>query len=296
VLVSVALLGFLVTREGRDDARYAAMNPIRDTGLRDRLLAGSLPPDEALRVSTTGSALAAETLYLPPGIVLKAMALGYPQALADLILVRAHSYFLTHFFADRIFAWLDSYYDAVVGLDPDNPRVYQWFGYVAKLGQGLDDDVVRHADRFLEDGLARFPRDSRLHMDLGFNLNFDYKGADDADKAAARLKARDHFTVAAGLPGSSIDPNFLADLYRHDREDGLAAAYALQKYYEATDDQREQLLRRISLLSEELAKGIRDEETRWHAEMPFLDPTLFSLVGGKMPGGLAAAVVRAVRE
>jgi len=78
--------------------------------------------------------------------------------------------------------------------------------------------------------------------------------------------------------------------------DRLAEAYALQKYYEATDDQREQLLRRISLLSEELAKGIRDEETRWHAEMPFLDPTLFSLVGGKMPGGLAAAVVRAVRE
>lgn len=295
-LVLLAVLGFLMTRAGTVDVKYAAMNPIRDTAVRDRIVAGSMSHDEALVHLTRGSETAAETLYVPPTILLKALSLGYRTALADLLFVRAHSYFLTHFFADRIFTWLDNYYEAIVGLDPDNPKVYLWAGQVVKYGQHIDDRTVRRANTFLEQGIERFPEDWRLHMDLGFNLYFEFKGANEAEKALARLRARDHFAIAAGLPGAPIDPNFVAELFERGHEEGLAIAYALQKYYEATDDQRKQLVRRIGTISQVLAEGIQGEERRWKSGFPFIPVALFSLVGDPLRSGPRPEVMAVVQE
>jgi len=224
------------------------------------------------------------------------MSLGRQTALADLLFVRAHAYFLSHFFTDRIFAWLDPFYDAIVGLDPDNPAIYLWAARVVKFGQIIDDGVVRRADAYLEQGIARFPEDWRLHLDLGFNLYFEYRGRDEAERAAARLRARDHFGIAAGLPGAQMDANFVAEVFERDREEGLAASYALQKYYESSDEQRTQLARRVSAISQELAAGLKREEARWKAELPFLPISLFSLTGGRLRGNVSPALVAAVAE
>lgn len=289
--LAVAAFGFLLARAGAVDLRYAAMNPLPDAPTRDAVLAGTLAPDEASRHLALGSAVAAETLYLPPIQVLRALSLGWQTALADLLFVRAQAYFLSHFFVDRQFEWLDLYVDTIVALDPDNPRVYQWAGQVVKLGQNVDDGVIRHSNRFLEAGVQRFPRDWRLHLDLGFNLNFELVGKDDAEKAAARLEARDHFAAAAAIPGAPVDPNFIASLFEKGHEEELAMSYALQKYYESTGEQRSQLLRRIGAISGALADGIKDEETRWRQEYPFLPVALFALMhdrghaGTKAPAG-----------
>ncbi|NOZ02222.1 MAG: hypothetical protein GXP54_10075 [Deltaproteobacteria bacterium] len=295
-LLAVAALGFFVSRGGLVDLKYAAMNPITDTHVRDRIAAGTMSPEEERTHLTRGSETAAETLYVPPVVVLKFLSMGFNTAFADVLFVRAHSYFLSHFFADRIFKWLDKYYEAIVGLDPDNPRVYLWAAQVVKYGQTIDDDTVRRADSFLEQGLKHFPEDWRLHMDLGFNLYFEFKGSTDAERSEARLKARDHFAIAAGLPGAPIDPNFVAELFERGHEEGMAIAYALQKYYEATDDQRKQLMRRISAISQVLAEGIQDEEKRWKAEFPFIPITLFSLVGDRLKSTPPPDILAAVRE
>ena len=296
LLVAVAVVGAGITRAAGVELKYAALNPIRDAA-QWHMLSGAPMDSEAVRpLLAGGSALAAETLYLPPHIVLRALSLGRQSALADVFFVRAHSYFLTHFFADRRFAWLDAYVDAVVALDPDNPRVYLWAAQVVKLGQDVNDAVVLHSNAFLEAGLVRFPRDWRMHMELGFNWRFEYRGANDADHAASQLKARDHFATAAGLPGAEIDPNVVAGLFDGDNENHLAVAYALQKYYEASPEQRDQLLRRVGALSHEIADGVRDEEVRWKRELPFAPVTLFSLVGDIELKGLSPTVLRAVAE
>lgn len=276
--VVVAAAGFVLSRAGLADLKFAAMNPIRDRGVLQRIQSGSQSLEEARHYLTRGSETAAETLYLPPVSVLKVLSLSHRSALADLLFVRAHAYFLSHFFADRIFAWLDHYYRAVVGLDPDNPKVYLWAGQVVKYGQHIDDATIRRANAFLEEGLRRFPEDWRLHMDLGFNLYFEFQGAEEAERAAARLKARDHFAKAAGLPGSPIDPNFIAEIFERGNEENLAIAYALERYYGATEEQRKQLLRRVSILSDAMASQIQSEEALFRRDLPFIPIALFSLL------------------
>ncbi len=297
--LAVAGIGFWLSRVGLVDLKYAAMNPIRDRAVLGRVASGTQSIAEARQYLTRGSETAAETLYLPPNAVLKALALGHRTALADLLFVRAHAYFLSHFFTDRIFAWLDHYYRAIVGLDPDNPKVYLWAAQVVKYGQHIDDATIRRSNAFLEAGLQRFPDDWRLHMDLGFNLYFEFRGADEAERSQARLRARDHFAKAAGLPGSPMDPNFIAELFERGNEEGLAIAYALQRYYDATEEQRKQLLRRISVLSEVMAAQVRAEEERFRREFPFIPPALFSLVRERPPAPpspVVLGVIRGVRD
>jgi len=282
-LATLAFLGLVaggvfVTRTARVSLKYAALNPVRDRALWQRICDGTASSAEFDASRALGSALAAETLYLPPPAVLRFLSLGHPAAVADVLFVRAHAYFLSHFFADRRFDWLDEYMASITALDPDNPRLYQWAAQVLRQGQVINDEVLSQANAFLEAGLQRFPNDWRLHMDLGFNLYFEMAGRDDAEKAANRLKARDHFATAAGLPGSPIDPNFVAELFEHKDQGGLAITYALQKYYESNSEQRAQLLRRIGALSEVLAKGLKDEEARWRANWAFVPVSLFSLL------------------
>jgi hypothetical protein len=278
LFLAIAAFGFLMTRAATVELKYSALNPIRDPAVLERLITSPNPMQDERDLLTLGSPLAAETLYLPPTMVLRFMSLGHEVPWADLLFLRAHAYFLSHFFADRSFEWLDEYYRAVKGLDPDNPRLYLWAAQVLKLGQHINEDVINRSNRYLEEGIERFPRDWRLHMELGFNLYFELQGRDDAPRAADQLRARDHFAIAAGLPGAPIDPNFVAEIFSGDESGDLAIAYALQKYYEATEDQRKQLLRRIGVLSQALADGVRDEERRWRARYAFLPITLFALI------------------
>lgn len=296
LLVFLAAAGFLLSRMGLTDLKFAAMNPIRDRELLARIASGTESLEEARLYLTRGSETAAETLYIPPLAVLKVLALAHRTALADLLFVRAHAYFLSHFFTDRIFAWLDHYYQAIVGLDPDNPKIYLWAAQVVKYGQHIDDHTILRSNRFLEQGLKRFPDDWRLHMDLGFNLYFEFKGENEAERSAAKLQARDHFAKAASLPGSPMDPNFIAELFERGNQEGLALAYALERYYNATENQRKQLLRRISMISDVLALQIKAEEQRYRSEFPFLTVPLYSLLGAQTFGPLAPTVWDALRK
>jgi hypothetical protein len=288
--LALAAAGFLGTRAGLVAVRYASMNPVRDPVLWQRIGEGTATKEEWANHRALGSSLAAETLYLPPPVVLGVISLGNPSAVADLLFVRAHAYFLSHFFGDRRFEWLDAYVDTITALDPDNPRVYLWAAQVVKLGQSVDREVIEHSNRFLQAGLQRFPRDWRLHMDLGYNLNFELTGLSEEEKALSRLKARDHFVIAAGIPGAPIDPNFVAEIFENQGRGTLGITLALQKYYEATPEQRTLLLRRIRHLSKALAEGLEQEEQRRRERWPFLPTPLFSLIDdqGRMAERLRA--------
>jgi hypothetical protein len=285
VFLGIAATAFFLTRVARLDVRYAAERPIEDRAVLDRLSGPEAREDAVSEGLIRRSDSEAETLYLPPIPVLKLLSLGHPWALSDLVFVRAHSYVLGHFFSDRVFPWLDAYCEAMVGLDPDNPKIYLWAAQVQKFGQKIDDDVIRRANRFLSAGIERFPRDWRLHEELGFNLYFEFQGESPAEKAEAKARGAEHFTVASQLPNSSVDPNLVAVLIQRGREDRVALAYALQKYFEATEDQRVELGRRIATISAEIAAQVQSEEHRWKKEMPFVPISLYSLLDSGKDGG-----------
>ena len=161
-LVLVAAAAFGATHVADVALRYSTMRPLHEIAVpRGDDGAVAFDPERA-RETVGGMDIAAEALYLPPLVVLRVLSLGYQSAWADLLFVRAHAYFLTHFFSDRKFTWLDHYYEAIKGLDPDNPRLYQWAGQVVKFGQHINDGVITRANGYLEEGLQRFPNDWQI--------------------------------------------------------------------------------------------------------------------------------------
>jgi len=277
LLVLVAVFAFMLSRAGLVETKFASHNPITDKKILEKVQSGQVDENERRRYLSKGSDILAETLYIPPPPVLKFLSLSYGTTLADLVLLRAHAYFLSHFFADRRYEWLDNYFNAMVALDPHNPKFYLWASQVVKFGQLIDDETILRSNRFLEQGLEIFPDDFKLHMDIGFNLYFEYKGKDENDKARAKIKAREHFAKAASLPGAPIDPNFVVAIFQSAYEESLGLAYALQKYFDATKEQREEMLRRLKIMSDVLADQVEKEETAYK-KMPYVPLSLFSIL------------------
>ena len=83
----------------------------------------------------------AETTYLPPGPVLRILALGQQSFLADLVYVRAAHYFVEHLVTDSQLPWLDRYLNAIWALDANCKSSYRWGSEVVKFGQRIDRDV-----------------------------------------------------------------------------------------------------------------------------------------------------------
>ena len=54
-----------------------------------------------------------ESLYLPPVPVLRTVSFGRTTFMADLVFLRAISYFAVHFTGDKEFRWLDPLIEAV---------------------------------------------------------------------------------------------------------------------------------------------------------------------------------------
>jgi len=294
LLFLLAVLAFMLSRAGLVEIKYARHNPIRNKEVLERVKSGELDEKERRRYLSKGSEIVAETLYIPPPPVLKFLSLSYGTAVADLVFIRAHAYFLSHFFADRRYEWLDNYFNGMVALDPHNPKFYLWAAQVVKFGQIIDDETIRRSNRFLEQGLEIFPDDFKLHMDLGFNLYFEYKGKDENDKAMAKIKAREHFAKAASLPGAPIDPNFVVAIFQSGYEESLGLAYALQKYFDATKEQREQMLRRLKIMSDVLAEQVEKEE-RAYKQMPYVPLSLFSILFSGTKTDVTKLVLEALR-
>lgn len=281
LIIGIAGIAFLLTRIALIEMSYAKMNYIEDKEEWELIQREGLEKAKDMGKVTLGSENAAEILYIPPVFVLRIISLGYQTALHDLLFVRAHAYFLSHFFSDRLYRWLDEYYNAIVALDPDNPKVYLWSAQVMKYGQIIDDEVVKKSNKFLMQGLERFPDAWPLHLELGFNLYFELRGESEQERAINKMIGREHFAKAASYPESGIDPNFVMELFERTREDRLALSHALERYYDATDEQRREIVKRIGFISKELAEQVKEEESRWKEEFPFIPIGVYSLLGRK---------------
>jgi hypothetical protein len=225
--------------------------------------------------------LEAETSYVPPAGVLRMVSLGHQGFVADLLFVRANQYFVRHLFADRSFAWLETFVDGILALDPMNPRVYEWASQAVKYGQKLDNQMIARSNRYAEKGIERFPDLWRFYFDVGFNLYFEWQTGSQADRDEVRQRALPYFSVAAALPGSKLDPNFLAELYRVQDDVEMALFQAYLHYWEAGEEERKTLMARIQTLgqSAQAQRFARVEET-WKRDFPYLPIGLYELAGG----------------
>ena len=254
----------------------------------------------------------ADAVFLPPNQVLSAMTLGYDAFAADLIFMEANSYFMNHLTHDRQYKWLDNYLAALMGycsdegghrwrlppedcqgqgfawLDgvfPFNPRVYLWASQVVKFGHSLTDEVVDLSVYYGKTGIYYCPDAWELYLDVGFNLYFEYKSRENQE-VRKREALDSYFAVAASLPGSQVDPNFLATMYWNRGEAELAIRQTYLTYYKATQRQRAELRTRLQGFDrEDLAQQYEAEEQAWKSCFPYVpDPLLHTLGRPAIPG------------
>lgn len=122
-----------------------------------------------------------EPVYLPRADYLRPMALGWRNALANVLWFRTISYFGAHYRGDHTYPWLAAMCDLVTDLDPRAMHVYRFAGVILPW----EADQVDAGIALLQKGLRQFPDDWMLHYHLGFHHYF-FKN--DIDTALAHLR------------------------------------------------------------------------------------------------------------
>lgn len=163
----------------------------------------------------------AELVYLPPTRFLRAVSLGYEQALANVLWFRTISYFGRHYQSDRIYPWLASMCNVVTDLDPRAEHVYRFGGVILPWEADRIDDGIA----LLEKGVRNLPDSWQLQYMLGFSYYFfsdDLSAASQALRTASLLPGAPDFvsrlaaSVDAAYRGPRSAVEFLAEVERHD--------------------------------------------------------------------------------
>jgi hypothetical protein len=250
----------------------------------------------------------AETTYMPPNEMVRVLSLGYEPLVSDFVFMSANNYFAGHLSFDRQYQWLHTYVDAIIGycrgpdstklmLPPDeciavdennwiagvfpfNPRVYLWASQVIKFSPLLTDDIIDRSIYYGKTGIHFCPDIWELYFDVGFNLYFEYRSKSPAEKKQLAEQGLDYLSIAALLPGSAVDPNFVSGTLWNKEENERAIQHLYLTYYHATDRQRKELRTRARFYGkQELADLFEASENRWKEQFRYLPANLFHVLG-----------------
>lgn len=222
----------------------------------------------------------AESFFIPPALALEVASLGHTSFFADMLFMRASMYFIHHLFSDRVFEWLDTYMQTILALDADNPRLYEWASQSVKFGQLISNDVLERSNDYARAGIERFPDHWRFYFDIGFNYYMEWQHESEEERERMRKKALPWFSIASSLPGTGLDPNFVAELFLQDNDVEMALFYAYQRYWESSEREREALRARITRFeSEAAARRLSDTEAQWQDRYPYVPIGLFEQLG-----------------
>lgn len=243
-----------------------------------------------------------DVYYLPPDDALLVGSLGYRGALADLIWMKALIYYGEELSHRGNVENLYRYGDAMLALDPDWKRVYHWIASSALYRTGtVTVDDARAAIRYLEVATRRFPDDGELAWDLGANYVFELAPMlkSNSDREAARRKGLDYLEAAAlrnaGPPWLVLQTaRQLQKLGRNEQ----AIRHLEDVYATATDPSvRTQIEEQLAYLrsanyAEALKRTNEEVEAARLKAFPYLDTTLYLLVGPRPPFGGDAWLAR----
>ena len=261
------------------------------------LVVGGLSSLRALRVRSMDHFIDSQRYedlyYLPSPPWLKVLSLGYDEAMADLVWMRALIYYGEEFKEKGAVRHVFHYADALLTLDPDFRRAYRWVGMAALYRpQGSDLEEMKRAADYLELGVRRFPDDGELAWDLGATLTYEILPhvEDPAEKEAIRLRGAEHMIAAARL-GAGPPWVTLSNLSALTKLGKLEqAARHLEEMYLSVQDPvlREEIRRHLIRLRNESAaratgQALEELRSRWQSEHPELPVELYLLISHDPP-------------
>lgn len=228
-----------------------------------------------------------DLLYLPPAQHLGPMSLGYREALADLIWIRAVIFAGDRFGATN-HSWIMEYLEAIHSLSPQFRRPYAWGG-VAFIysGESIDRAMVDRAIALYARGLERFPEDHELLFAAGMLLTRDVQsvaGYSEAERSAAKTEGVALIRKAAAFGAPPLVRELAATLVSEGGADQLAIQFLENQLLQAEDEGLRRLLRRKleaavgEAGSESIERLRRDFEADRAAKAPYVPADLYVLI------------------
>jgi hypothetical protein len=228
-----------------------------------------------------------DVLYLPPPSRLRVMSLGYREAVADLVWIRA-----VIFAGDNIggqnFEWIGRYLEVIFDLAPTFRRPYEWGGVTAVYsGEEIDREMVDRAITLYRRGLAHFPEDHEMLFALGMLLARDVQqveGYDEVERVEAKEEGATLIRRAAAFGAPPLVRQLAATLLDESASDQLAIQYLESQLLVVEDEDYRRLLERKlhRLVGEqglETLERVRTEfEARRQADLPYVSPSLYALI------------------
>lgn len=226
--------------------------------------------------------------YVPPPAQLRWMSLGYREALADLLWVRALVFSGANLGKVDIAA-TDRYVDAIAGLAPRFARVYTWGGITAVYaGSGqVTRDQVDRAIRIYRRGLQEFPERHDILYPFGMLLTHQVgstPGYSEQEKAAYREEGIEMIRLAAAFGADPLVRRYAATLVSEHAGDRLAIQFLESQLAQTEDEKHRRLLRlKLSQLAgQETVEAIERTRTQFFEELkteaPYVPDSIWAVI------------------
>lgn len=241
----------------------------------------------ALTLSRSAKLSKESLMYLPPAERLDPMSLGYKEALADLIWLRAVVFAGNSDNRDKS-NWLARYVSTINHLAPSFRQPYVWGGVVSIYsGKEIDRAMIDQAVEIMREGVQRFPEDHELLFNLGMVLYRDYASLGDLAPALVEEKKQEGVKLirrAAAFGASPLIRRLAASLDVEDGDDALEAEFLRRQLLRADDPALRRLLRKkLNALKlghqveklELARKAFIEDHTK---QYPYLPMTLYAVL------------------
>ena len=230
----------------------------------------------------------ADVLYLPGPRHLELMSLGYREALADFVWIRAVIFSGEHLGQDTI-EWVDDYLDGIMALAPRLRRPYAWGGITSVYSghKAITKSMVERALALYRRGLSQFPEDHEMLFTLGMLLTRDVQtipGFSPEERLAAKSEGIELVRKAAAFGAPPVVRQYAATLLGDAATDQLAIQFLETQLLETDDEGYKRVLRRKldELLGAELVRSLERLRSDFLAERdrkaPYVPETLFAVI------------------
>ncbi|HEX3479884.1 MAG TPA: hypothetical protein VHT91_32915 [Kofleriaceae bacterium] len=225
--------------------------------------------------------------YAPAPETAPLMALGYRELVADLLFLRLKGYFG----GDESTAnGVASLVEAIVALDPQFHRVYEWGANAITLAsRGVDNAALLRALAVLDAGARQFRDDWKLPYLAGEIYTQDLKTTDPAQRRAWDERGTLLTESAIRKPNAPIEAATWAATMRTRLGQHQRAVDGLREMLLTTSDEaaRARLLAKLAELehgaASELAAELQEARHRfeavWHAARPAVPASMYLLLG-----------------
>lgn len=225
--------------------------------------------------------------YAPASDTAPLITLGYRELAADLLFLRLKGYFGG---SESTANGVASLVEAIVALDPQFHRLYEWGARAITLAsRGVDNAIYLRALAVLDAGTRQFPDDWKLPYLAGEIYTQDLKTTDPAQRRAWDERGTLLTESAIRKPNAPIEAATWAATMRTRLGQHQRAVDGLREMLLTTSDEaaRARLLAKLADLEHDAASELAAEvqearhrfEAAWHAARPAVPASMYLLLG-----------------